>query len=49
MAALPCALTAAALARGDCARPGAATAYDLLGYRELLQAMAACGYPVTLT
>ena len=48
MAALPCALVAAALARGDCARPGAATAYELLGHRELLQAMAACGFPATL-
>jgi NAD(P)-dependent dehydrogenase (short-subunit alcohol dehydrogenase family) len=47
MAALPCALAAAALASGDGARPGAATAYELLGHRELLQAMAACGYPVT--
>lgn len=44
MAALPAALVAAALARGDCARPGAATAYELLGHRQLLQAMAACGY-----
>ena len=48
MAALPCALVAAALARGDVARPGAATAYEVLGHRSLLQAMAACGYPVTL-
>ena len=47
MASLPCALAAGALASGDCARPGAATAYELLGHRELLQAMAACGYPVT--
>ena len=48
MAALPCALVAAALARGDGARPGAGTAYEALGYRPLLQAMSACGYPVTL-
>ena len=48
MAALPCALAATALAAGDCARPGAATAYGLLGHRELLQAMAARGYPATL-
>ena len=48
MAALPCALVATALASGDCTRPGAATAYEVLGYRELLQAMAACGFPVTL-
>jgi hypothetical protein len=47
MGALPGALAAAALASGDSARPGAATAYELLGHRELLQAMAACGYPVT--
>jgi hypothetical protein len=46
MAALPCALAAAALASGDCARPGALTAYELLGHRELLQAMAVSGYPV---
>jgi hypothetical protein len=48
MAALPCALAAAALASGDPVRPGAATAYELLGHRELLQAMAASGYPVRL-
>jgi len=47
MAALPCALAATALASGDCARPGAMTAYELLGHRELLQAMAASGYPPT--
>jgi NAD(P)-dependent dehydrogenase (short-subunit alcohol dehydrogenase family) len=47
MAALPCALAAAALASGECSLPGAATAYELLGYRELLQAMAASGFPVT--
>jgi saccharopine dehydrogenase-like protein len=44
MAALPCALVATALATGECARPGAATAYELLGHRELLQAMAARGF-----
>jgi hypothetical protein len=49
MAALPCALVATALARGDRARPGVSTAYEVLGYRELLQAMAARGYPATLT
>ena len=47
MAALPCALAATALATGHCPHPGAATAYELLGHRELLQAMAASGYPVT--
>jgi len=47
MAALPCALAAAALASGNRVRPGAATAYELLGHRELLQAMAASGFPVT--
>jgi hypothetical protein len=46
MAALPCALAAAALASGHRVRLGAATAYELLGYRELLQAMAASGYPI---
>lgn len=48
MAAFPCALAAAALASGQAARPGAATAYELLGHRELLAAMAAGGYRVTL-
>ena len=47
MAALPCVVVATALASGDRVRPGAATAYELLGHRELLQAMAACGYAVT--
>ena len=47
MAALPCALAASALASGDRGRRGAATAYELLGHRELLQAMAACGYAAT--
>jgi saccharopine dehydrogenase-like protein len=47
MAALPCALVATALASGDRGRSGAATAYELLGHRELLRAMAACGFPVT--
>jgi hypothetical protein len=47
MAALPGALAAAALASGHASRPGAATAYELLGHRELLQAMAAGGYHVT--
>ena len=47
MAALPCALVATALASGTRTRPGAATAYEFLGHRELLQGMAACGYAVT--
>jgi hypothetical protein len=45
MAALPCALVTTALAGGDCARPGAVTAYELLGHRSLLSAMSACGFP----
>jgi len=48
MAALPCALAAAALASGAAARRGAMTGYELLGHRALLGAMAASGYPVTL-
>jgi len=48
MAALPCAFAATALASGDAVRPGAATAYELLGHRELLGGMSACGYPVSL-
>jgi hypothetical protein len=47
MAALPCALAASVLASGDAAGRGAATAYELLGHRDLLAAMAASGYPVT--
>jgi hypothetical protein len=47
MAALPCALVATALATGDCARPGAVTAYEVMGHRALLQAMAACGFSAT--
>lgn len=46
MAALPCALAASALASGETPRTGAATAYELLGYRRLLDAMAARGYVV---
>jgi len=48
MASLPCVLVAAALSRGDVARPGAATAYEVLGHQELLLAMAGSGYPVAL-
>jgi hypothetical protein len=47
MAALPCALAGAALASGEATRRGAMTAYELLGHRELLHAMAASGYPPT--
>jgi hypothetical protein len=47
MAALPGALVATALASVQSARPGAATAYELLGHRELLRGMAARGYAVT--
>ena len=47
MAALPCVLVATALASDGARRPGAATAYELLGHRELLQGMAAWGYAVT--
>jgi hypothetical protein len=47
MAALPAALAATALASGHRGHPGAMTVYELLGHRELLQAMAARGYPAT--
>jgi hypothetical protein len=47
MAALPCAFAASALASGDAAGPGAVTAYELLGHRELLAALAYAGYPIT--
>lgn len=48
MAALPAALAAEALASDDRAPRGAKTAYELLGHRKLLQAIAACGYAAVL-
>jgi hypothetical protein len=48
MAALPCALAAGALASGEVSRRGAVTAYELLGHRELLAAMAASGFTPTV-
>jgi len=44
MAALPCALVATALASDHPQPAGAMTAYEMLGHRDLLAAMAARGY-----
>jgi hypothetical protein len=44
MAALPCALVARALYEGKTAKHGAATAYEFLGARALLQKVIEAGF-----
>jgi hypothetical protein len=44
MAALPCALVARALATGDLAIRGAATAYEFLGAGTLLEKLVEAGF-----
>jgi hypothetical protein len=44
MASLPCALVAQTLGQGTVARPGAATAYEFLGARNLLDNLEAAGF-----
>jgi hypothetical protein len=44
MAALPCALAARDLYEGRVPKPGAATAYEFLGARQLLEKLVAAGY-----